>query len=53
MHSVRDETPEQTIRRLSEKLCSNKALLEVCIRFIWRAEYWQHSDPNIPYMPKT
>lgn len=29
MHSVRDETPEQTIRRLSEKLCNNKSLLEV------------------------
>lgn len=53
-HTLRfHEPPEQTIQRLSERLCSNKALLEVYIRFIWRAECLLHSDPNIPYMPET
>jgi hypothetical protein len=31
MQSVRDETPAQTVLRLSEKLCNNKTLLEVSI----------------------
>ena len=31
MQSIRDETPAETILRLSAKLCNNKVLLEVSV----------------------
>lgn len=53
VQSVRDETVEQTILRLSEKLCNNKDLLEVCRIVTCIPECLLDSDPNIPCLPKT